>query len=40
LAAAASLDGPQYAGLSQAGRDAVFSLVEAGHYQMLMDEDE
>jgi 50S ribosomal protein L16 3-hydroxylase len=40
LAAAAMLDGGAYAGLSQAGRDAVFALVEAGHYQMLIDEDE
>jgi 50S ribosomal protein L16 3-hydroxylase len=40
IAAAAMLDGPQYAALSQAGRDAVFALVEAGHYRMLTDEEE
>ena len=40
LAAATRLEGPQYAALSQAGRDAVFALVEAGHYRMLIDEDE
>ena len=40
LAAATLLEGPQYAALSQAGRDAVFALVEAGHYRMLIDEDE
>jgi 50S ribosomal protein L16 3-hydroxylase len=40
LAAAATVDGPLYTSLSQAGRDAVFALMEAGHYQMLTDEDE
>lgn len=40
IAAATMLDGTEYAALSQAGRDAVFALFEAGHYQMLTDEDE
>ena len=40
LAAATEIDGPLYTSLSQAGRDAVFALMEAGHYQMLTDEDE
>jgi 50S ribosomal protein L16 3-hydroxylase len=40
LAGAATLGGAQYAGLSQAGRDAVFALVEAGHYRMSGDEEE
>ena len=40
LAAAADIDGPLYTGLSQAGRDAVIALMEAGHYRMLTDEDE
>ena len=40
IAAAAELDGALYTSLSQAGRDAVFALIEAGHYQMLVDEDE
>ena len=40
LAAAIEIDGPTYSALSQAGRDAVFTLVEAGHYGLLMDEDE
>jgi 50S ribosomal protein L16 3-hydroxylase len=40
LAAADVIDGPRYTGLAQAGRDAVFALLQAGHYQMLADEDE
>jgi 50S ribosomal protein L16 3-hydroxylase len=40
IAGAAVLDGGQYAALSQAGRDAVFALVEAGHYSMRTDEEE
>ena len=40
LAAAADIDGALYTGLSQAGRDAVIALMEAGHYRMLTDEDE
>ena len=33
LAGAATLDGPAYAALSQAGRDAAFALYEGGHYR-------
>ena len=40
LAAATELDAPLYTSLSQAGRDAVFALMEAGHYRMLTDEEE
>jgi len=40
LAAATDIDGALYTGLSQAGRDAVIALMEAGHYRMLTDEDE
>ncbi len=41
LAAAEAVDGALYDGLSQAGRDAVFELLEAGHYRLaLPDEDE
>jgi 50S ribosomal protein L16 3-hydroxylase len=40
LAAAQAIDETIYAALSQAGRDAVFALLEAGHYRMLVDEDE
>jgi 50S ribosomal protein L16 3-hydroxylase len=40
LAAAAVIDGPFYAALSQAGRDAVIELLGAGHYQMQADEEE
>ena len=40
LAAAAAVDAGLYQALSGAGRDAVIALLEAGHYQMLMDEDE
>jgi 50S ribosomal protein L16 3-hydroxylase len=40
LAAAESIDGPLYEALSQAGRDAVIALVEAGHYRLqAMEED-
>ncbi len=35
LAAAQAIDGALYAALSPAGRDAVFALVERGHYQLL-----
>jgi 50S ribosomal protein L16 3-hydroxylase len=34
LAAAAEVDGAMYAGLSEAGRDAVIELLGAGHYQL------
>ncbi|BCT93183.1 hypothetical protein LYSHEL_22060 [Lysobacter helvus] len=40
LAAVDAIDGPLYTTLSQAGRGAVFALLQAGHYQMLADEDE
>jgi 50S ribosomal protein L16 3-hydroxylase len=40
LAAAAELDGDLYTSLSQAGRDAVFALMEAGHYRLHADEEE
>ncbi|HWS78733.1 MAG TPA: cupin domain-containing protein [Thermomonas sp.] len=41
LAAADAVDGGLYDALSQAGRDAVFELVDAGHYRLsLGDEDE
>jgi 50S ribosomal protein L16 3-hydroxylase len=40
LAAASEIDGPLYSSLSQAGRDAVFALLEAGHYRMRTDEEE
>ncbi|QIL20718.1 cupin domain-containing protein [Thermomonas sp. HDW16] len=41
LAAAEAVDGALYDGLSQAGRDAVFELLDAGHYRLsLPDEDE
>lgn len=40
LAAATEVDGDLYTSLSQAGRDAVFALMEAGHYRLHMDEEE
>lgn len=40
LAAATAIDGPLYASLSQAGRDAVIELLGAGHYQMPGPEEE
>ena len=39
IAAARELDGTRYAALSEAGRDAVFGLLEAGHYQFPEDGD-
>ena len=39
IAAATTIDGATYAGLSDAGRDAVFELLHAGHYQLAADED-
>jgi len=39
LSAAADIDGALYAGLSQAGRDAVIELLGAGHYQRPSDDD-
>lgn len=40
LAAAAELDGPGYAALSDAGRDAVVALLAEGHYRLPDDEEE
>ena len=40
IAAAAEIDGPLYASLSEAGRDALFSLLETGHYRFAEDGDE
>ena len=40
IAAAARIDGPLYAGLSMAGRDAVFALLESGHYRFPTEEEE
>ena len=39
LAAADSIDGALYDKLSDVGRDAVFELLQAGHYQLQTDED-
>jgi len=35
IAASGTLDGPGYARLSQAGRDAVFGLLQDGHYRLV-----
>src|SRR5690606_22530281 len=40
IAAATRIDGPLYASLSLAGRDAVFALLESGHYRFPTDEEE
>ena len=39
LAAAETLDGVAYAGLSEAGRDVAMDLHAQGHYQLLLDEE-
>jgi 50S ribosomal protein L16 3-hydroxylase len=39
LAAADTIDGPAYEGLGSRGRDAVFALLEAGHYRLQLDEE-
>jgi 50S ribosomal protein L16 3-hydroxylase len=39
LAAAAELHGADYAALGVAARDAVYALLEAGHYRLLSPED-
>ena len=39
LAAAETLDGDAYAGLSEAGRDVAMDLHAQGHYQLLLDEE-
>ena len=38
IANAAQLDGAAYATLSEAGRDRVFELVQAGHYRLAVDD--
>lgn len=40
LAGASEIDGRLYARLSQRGRDVVFELLGAGHYQLPSDEEE
>jgi 50S ribosomal protein L16 3-hydroxylase len=40
LAAADTLDGALYRSLAEAGRDAVFALLEAGHYQLQTADDD
>jgi 50S ribosomal protein L16 3-hydroxylase len=39
IAAAESIDGAAYAGLSEAGRDVAMDLHAQGHYQLLLDEE-
>ena len=39
LAAADTVDGALYRALADAGRDAVFALLEAGHYRLQADDD-
>ena len=39
IAGARELDGALYPSLSEAGRDAVFGLLEAGHYRFPEDGD-
>ncbi len=40
LAAADTVDGRLYDTLTQAGRDAVFGLLESGHYRLWMEDEE
>jgi 50S ribosomal protein L16 3-hydroxylase len=40
LAAAETLDGHAYAGLSATGRDAVMALLAQGHYQLVLAGEE
>ncbi len=40
LAAAEAIDGPLYDALSQAGRDAVFAMLESGHYRLHLGDEE
>ena len=41
LANAGSVDGPTYGALSESGRDCLIALMDAGHYHLVMeDEDE
>ena len=39
LAAAEAVDAALYDSLGQAGRDAVFALLDAGHYRLQLAED-
>ena len=39
LAAANEIDGALYDGLSAIGRDAVFALLDGGHYRLDMSDD-
>jgi len=39
IANTARWDGAAYAGLSQAGRDRLYALLEAGHFQLVGDDD-
>jgi len=39
IAGASGIDGKLYASLSEAGRDAVYGLLEAGHYRFPEDDD-
>jgi 50S ribosomal protein L16 3-hydroxylase len=39
LAAAETVDGALYDALSQAGRDAVFELLDAGHYRLATEDE-
>ena len=40
VANSGELDGPAYAALSQAGRDCVFELLQAGHYRLAGADDD
>ena len=40
MAAADAIDGALYGRLGQDGRDAVFALLEAGHYRLQLDHDD
>ncbi|QSX75672.1 cupin domain-containing protein [Lysobacter arenosi] len=40
IANAVVLDGATYAGLSEAGRDCVVGLLQAGHYQLVLADEE
>lgn len=40
IANAVVLDGAAYAGLSEAGRDCVYGLLQAGHYQLVLADEE
>ena len=40
IANAAQLDGAAYTLLSEAGRDRVFELIQAGHYRLAIDDGE